>query len=122
MAVSLNKYSSCQHVQPAPFRIKTNLRENRFFATKVGSWLTKRALFVLNFLPKTRQRWLCHVSAHEQQNREQVCLLPLGASGCMVCRAQLTQAASGKCSSNLPSTGSLRLVKDVWNAFRQVAF
>ena len=88
----------------------------------MGGWWIKWALIVLKFLPKTRQRWLCHVSAHEQQNREQVCLLPLGASGCMVCRAQLTQAASGKCSSNLPSIGSLWLVKDVWNAFWQVAF
>ena len=32
MAVVPNKYSSCQHVQLAPFCIITNLRKNRFFA------------------------------------------------------------------------------------------
>ena len=122
MAVPLNKYSFYLHVQPAPFRIKANLRENRFFATRWAVGWRKGHFFVLNFLPKTRQRWLCHVSAHEQRYREQVCLLPLGASGCRACWPRPTQAASGKCSSKLPAIGCLRLVKDVWNAFRQVAF
>ena len=34
MAVCLNKYSFCQHSHATPFCIKTNLRENRFFATR----------------------------------------------------------------------------------------
>ena len=32
VAVCLNKYSFCLHVQPPPFCIETNLRKNRFFA------------------------------------------------------------------------------------------
>ena len=32
VAVSLNKNSFCLHAQLPPFCIKTNLRENRFFA------------------------------------------------------------------------------------------
>ena len=36
MAVSLNKNSFCLHVQPSPFCTKTNLRENRFFATRLA--------------------------------------------------------------------------------------
>jgi len=32
MATYRNKYSFCQHPQATPFCIKTNLRENRFFA------------------------------------------------------------------------------------------
>jgi len=32
VAVSLNKNSFCLHAQLAPFGIKTNLRENLFFA------------------------------------------------------------------------------------------
>ena len=36
MAVSLNKNSFCLHVQPSPFCAKTNLRENRFFATRLA--------------------------------------------------------------------------------------
>ncbi|MFC2813754.1 MAG: hypothetical protein ACFN4S_08015, partial [Prevotella conceptionensis] len=35
MTVVLNKNSFCQHRRLAPFCIKTNLRENRFFA----AWL-----------------------------------------------------------------------------------
>jgi len=35
MAVALNKNSFCRIHKPAPFCIKTNLRENRFFA---ASW------------------------------------------------------------------------------------
>ena len=35
VAVSLNKNSFCLHVQPSPFCTKTNLRENRFFATRL---------------------------------------------------------------------------------------
>ena len=35
MAVALNIYSFCRIHKPAPFCIKTNLRENRFFA---ASW------------------------------------------------------------------------------------
>ena len=31
VVVSLNKNSFCLHVQLTPFRIKNNLRENRFF-------------------------------------------------------------------------------------------
>ena len=34
MAVFLNKNSFCQHSHATPFCIKTNLRENRFFATE----------------------------------------------------------------------------------------
>ena len=36
VAVSLNKNSFCLHVQPSPFCTKTNLRENRFFATRLA--------------------------------------------------------------------------------------
>ena len=34
VAVGLNKNSFCPHVQLPPFGIKTNLRENRFFAAR----------------------------------------------------------------------------------------
>ena len=33
-AVGINKNSFCQHAQLPPFGIKTNLRENRFFAAR----------------------------------------------------------------------------------------
>jgi len=53
VAVCLNKNSFCPHVQLTPLGIKTNLRENRFFCGKVGSWWTKSALFVLKSMPKS---------------------------------------------------------------------
>jgi len=34
-AACLNKNSFCQHLQTPPFYIKTNLRENRFFAARL---------------------------------------------------------------------------------------
>jgi len=34
VAVSLNKNTFCLHAQLTPFGIKTNLRENRFFAAR----------------------------------------------------------------------------------------
>ena len=35
VAVCLNIYSFCQHAQLTPFCIKTNPRENRFFAARL---------------------------------------------------------------------------------------
>jgi len=49
VAVSLNKNSFCLHAQLPPFCIKTNLRENRFFAA--GERLVDRmATFYVKFL------------------------------------------------------------------------
>ena len=55
MAVSWNKYSFYHIHRPTPFCIKTNLRENRFFAARWAIWLVKRVLIMLNFLQKSWQ-------------------------------------------------------------------
>ena len=60
VAVSLNKNSFCLHVQLAPICIKTNLRENRFFAamwTIVGENCTHNVKFLTE--SKTKQIVLC---------------------------------------------------------------
>ena len=60
VAVSLNKNSFCQHVQLTPFCIKTNLRENRFFAARwaiVGENCTHNVKFLTE--NKTKQIVLC---------------------------------------------------------------
>ena|GEM_PF-813344 len=62
-AASLNKNSFCQHPHATPFCINNNLRENRFFCGKVNDWWAKRALIMLKFLLKIRQRRLCRVRA-----------------------------------------------------------
>ena len=56
MAVSWNKYSFYRIHRLTPFCIKTNLRENRFFAARVGDWWPKRALIMLNFPLKSWQK------------------------------------------------------------------
>ena len=60
MTVSLNKNSFCLHVQLIPFCIKTNLRENRFFAARwaiVGENCTHNVKFITE--NKTKQIALC---------------------------------------------------------------
>ena len=60
VAVGLNKNSFCLHVQLTPFRIKTNLRENRFFAARwaiVGENCTHNVKFLIE--NKTKQIALC---------------------------------------------------------------
>jgi len=56
VAVGLNKNSFCWHVQLTPFCIKTNLRENRFFAARwtiVGENCTHNVKFLTK--NKTKQ-------------------------------------------------------------------
>jgi len=60
VAVGLNKNSFCLHVQLTPFCIKTNLRENRFFAAWwaiVGENCTHNVKFLTK--NKTKQIVLC---------------------------------------------------------------
>jgi len=60
VAVSLNKNSFCRHVQLTPLCIKTNLRENRFFAARwaiVGENCTHNVKFLAE--NKTKQIVLC---------------------------------------------------------------
>ena len=66
MAVSLNKNSFCCIHGLTPFCTNNNLRENRresIFCDKVSGWWAKRALTMLKFLLKIRQRRLCRVRA-----------------------------------------------------------
>ena len=55
MSALSNKYSICCIHSLTPFCIKTNLRENRFFAARWAIWLVKRVLIMLNFLQKSWQ-------------------------------------------------------------------
>jgi len=60
VAACLNKNSFCRLVQLAPFCIKTNLRENRFFAARwaiVGENCTHNVKFLTE--NKTKQIMLC---------------------------------------------------------------
>jgi len=60
VAVGLNKNSFFLHVQLTPFCIKTNLRENRFFAARwtiVGENCTHNVKFLTE--NKTKEIMLC---------------------------------------------------------------
>ena len=50
MTAFLNKNSFCHIHKPTPFCIKTNLRENRFFAARGGQSVDKKATFRVKFL------------------------------------------------------------------------
>jgi len=70
VAVSLNKNSFCLQVQLTPFCIKTNLRENRFFAARwaiVGENCTHNVKFLTE--NKTKQIALCtHAKTTEPES------------------------------------------------------
>ena len=67
VAVGLNKNSFCLHVQLSPFGIKTNLRENRFFAARwaVGG---QKATFCVKFLTKNYTKRLRRIHVHGQRH------------------------------------------------------
>ena len=50
MAVALNKNSFCCIHRLPPFYIKTNLRENRFFATRDERLVDRKGTFSVKFL------------------------------------------------------------------------
>ena len=122
IAALLNKNSFCRIHKLTPFGIKTNLRENRFFCGKVDDWWPKRALIMLNFLLKTRQKSdyaYTHLWAIAQRTRAST---TASASGCRACCSRPMQTASWKRRSNLPLTASFWLVGIALNHFRPITF
>ena len=121
MAASLNKYSfHCIHML-TPFCIKTNLRENRFFAAKWtigGKKGTHNVKFSTENLTKII---ILHARASGQRHRKDVRL------------QQPTRAAVGHVAHDQPRRHhgkaevichwqpGFQLVENAWNNFRQVA-
>ena len=122
MAASLNKYSfHCIHMLTS-FYIKTNLRENRFFAAKWtigGKKNTHNVKFSAENLTKII---ILHARASGQRHRKAVRL------------QQPTRAAVGHVAHDQPRRHhgkaevichwqpGFQLVENAWNNFRQVAF
>ena len=100
VAVSLNKNSFCLQVQLTPFCIKTNLRENRFFATRwaiVGENCTHNVKFITE--NKTKQIALCtrakatameSMYAYNRQREQLLDILPT-TNGNSIMQTQKTQ-------------------------------
>ena len=97
------------------FSIKTNLRENRFFAAKVDDWWTTKTLIMLNFLLKTRQNEfavnMCEWSTAQKTWR----LAATSARGCRACCSRAMATASWKRRSNRPLTSGFLLVETALN-------
>ena len=108
MAAFLNKNSFyCIH-RPTPFSIKTNLRENRFFAARwaVGG---QKGTHNVKFIAKTRQNKYS-VNTHEWPTAPRTCTLATSsASGCRAC---YLHTASCKRRSNLPFTAGFSTCRE----------
>ena len=115
-----------------------NLHQNQpsresIFCGKVGNWLTKRALIMLNFLPKTTQKQFYLIHAYRQRHRkhlaynrlavisstpyignskESTSLTTTSTNGCKVCYSCPTKPAACKRRSNLSSTASFLAGKE----------
>ena len=70
IAAFSNKYSSCRMHMPTLFCIKTNLRENRFFAARLAVGAHKKALKMLNLVLKIRQNTILTVARADGQQHE----------------------------------------------------
>ena len=122
MATSLNKYSfRCIHML-TPFCIKTNLRENRFFAAKWtigGKKGTHNVKFSAENLTKII---ILHARASGQRHRKDVRLQqPTRATVGHVAHDQ-PRRHHGKAEVICHWQPGFQLVENAWNNFRQVAF
>ena len=115
MATSLNKYSfRCIHML-TPFCIKTNPRENRFFAAKwtVGG---KKGTHNVKFSTENLTKIIIlHARASGQRHRKDVRLQQPARAVVGGCCSQPTKTTSWKSRSNLLSTSRFQLVENVWN-------
>ena len=93
-----------------------------FFCGKVNDWRTKRALKMLNFVPKTRQNRLSRVRAKRKRKRKVGRLTTASTSGCWACSSQPRATAACKRRRNRALADGFRLVEKTWKAFCQAAF
>ena len=105
-----------------PFLHQNKPSRESFFCGKVNDWRTKRALKMLNFMPKTRQNRLTCVHAQRQREREAGRLTTASTSGCWACSSQPTATAACKRRRNRALANGFQLVEKTWKAFRQAAF
>jgi hypothetical protein len=108
VAVSLNKNSFCLQVQLTPFCIKTNLRENRFFAARwaiVGKNCTHNVKFITENKTKTSVSH-ARTSATTRKKRTPTAA---NTSCCWVGCSQPTETAPWKHRKRLPLTAYFQL-------------
>ena len=105
-----------------PFLHQQQPSRESIFCDKMNGWWAKRALIMLKFLLKIRQRRLCHVRAKRKRRREERVFTTASASDCRTCSSQPTEAASGKRRSNRALADGFRLVENTLNGFPHATF
>ena len=106
IAVLCNVYSFCLHLHTTPFCIKTNLRENRFFAARWAIGEQKGTQNVKIYTEnQTKKTIMPHTFAWSTTRKART-LTTAGKSGCRACCSQPTETTSWKHRSNLPLTTS----------------
>ena len=98
------------------FSIKTNLRENRFFAAR---WrlVDEKGTHNVKFLAKNQTKQIYSRHARVGNETKRCRLATASASGCRACCSRTTRTASWKGRSNRPLTGSFLLVETALNNF-----
>ena len=110
------------HSHAAPFLHQNEPSRESFFCDKVSTWWIKRALMMLNFLLKIRQKYLCRRHVRGQRHRNHIHLLStVRAVARYVAHGQRIQHY-GNAEVRLPLTASFQLVDGALNAFCQAAF
>ena len=105
-----------------PFLHQKQPSRESYFCGKVNDWRTKRALKMLNFVPKTRQNRLSRVRAKRKRKRKVGRLTTASTSGCWACSSQPRATAACKRRRNRALADGFRLVEKTWKAFCQAAF
>ena len=122
MATFLNKYSfHCIHML-TPFCIKTNLRENRFFAAKWTIGGKKGTHNVKYSTENLTKIIILHARASGQRHRKDVRLQQPTRTAVGHVAHDQPRRHHGKAEVICYRQPGFQLVENAWNNFRQVAF
>ena len=101
------------HSQANSYLHRNKLSRESIFCGEVEDWLAERALIMLNFLLKTRQRRLCCLQRAQENDTENTyacCRQRVRLQGCC---SWPTEAASRKSRSYLPLTTSFPTCREM---------
>ena len=110
------------HSHANPFLHQNKPSRESNICGRVSDWWTKRALIMLNFLLKTRQRMIVSHTRAWATTQKTRTLTTANATVCRVCCSRPTETTSWKCRNNLPLTARFQLVENTLNDFRLVVF
>ena len=121
MAVYLNNYSFCRMHMLTLFCIKTNLRENRFFAAR-WAMVDENGTHNVKFLAKNCTKVMCNKHAWVCNGTESMYTYERHLERLQGMLPRTMGTASWKRRSNLPSTRGFQFVETAWNNFHPSTF